>query len=141
ASMIQAEARFYIDYESVSYVFWNRLNHVAAFPFLQSDATIQYVLPKRNEDLTQEDLDLNNPYNTYVYKGLPPGAICNPGFDALSAAIYPDAPINSNGASVNAYFFVSNKAGVTYYAETKAQHEKNKRTVAEDNVNFEKHNN
>lgn len=137
ASMIQAEAKYYIDYESISYVFWNRLKHKNSFPFLQSDATIQYVLDNHTEDLTQADLDLDNPYNTYLYKGLPPGAICNPGFDALSAAVYPDAPLNSDGDTVNAYFFVSNKIGTTYYAETLPQHNKNKKQVAKDNQNFE----
>ena len=140
ASMIQAEAKLFIDFEAVSYVFHNRLTHAGTFPYLQSDATIQYVLPEHVEDFTQEQLDLDNPYNTYKYKGLPPGAICNPGYDALSAAIYPDAPANSDGASVNAYYFVSNKAGKTYYAETRAQHDRNKLTVKKDNEEYAKQN-
>lgn len=137
ASMIQAEAKLFIDFESVSYVFHNRLTHSGTFPYLQSDATIQYVLDEHVEDFTQEQLDLDNPYNTYKYIGLPPGAICNPGYDALSAAIYPDAPIDSNGNTVNAYYFVSNKAGKTYYAETRAQHDRNKLTVKKDNEEYE----
>ena len=140
ASMIQAEAKLFIDFEAVSYVFHNRLTHAGTFPYLQSDATIQYVLPEHVEDFTQEQLDLDNPYNTYKYKGLPPGAICNPGYDALSAAIYPDAPANSDGTSVNAYYFVSNKAGKTYYAETRAQHDRNKLTVKKDNEEYAKQN-
>lgn len=137
ASMIQAEAKFDIDMESISYVFHNRLEHASQFPFLESDATIQYVLPEHIEDLTKEDLELDNPYNTYKYKGIPPGAICNPGFDALSAAIYPDNPLDEEGEPINAYFFVSNKAGVFYYAETSAGHEKNKLQAAKDNANYE----
>jgi len=138
ASMIQAEAKLFIDFEAVSYVFHNRLSHPDTFPYLQSDATIQYVLPEHVEDFTQEQLDLDNPYNTYKYKGLPPGAICNPGYDALSAAIYPDTPVNANGAAINAYYFVSNKAGKTYYAETKAQHDQNKLTVKKENEEYDK---
>lgn len=137
ASMIQAEAKLFIDFESVSYVFHNRLTHPGTFPYLQSDATIQYVLEEHVEDFTQEQLDLDNPYNTYKYAGLPPGAICNPGYDALSAAIYPDTPIDSDGNSVNAYYFVSNKAGKTYYAETKAQHDRNKLTVKKENESYD----
>ncbi len=140
ASMIQAEAKLFIDFEAVSFVFHNRLSHPGTFPYLQSDATIQYVLPEHVEDFTQEQLDLDNPYNTYKYMGLPPGAICNPGYDAISAAIYPDAPVDGNGNSINAYYFVSNKAGKTYYAETKAQHDRNKQTVKKDNEEYEKQN-
>ena len=137
---VEENAKLFIDFEAVSYVFHNRLAHAGTFPYLQSDATIQYVLPEHVEDFTQEQLDLDNPYNTYKYKGLPPGAICNPGYDALSAAIYPDAPANSDGASVNAYYFVSNKAGKTYYAETRAQHDRNKLTVKKDNEEYAKQN-
>ena len=137
ASMIQAEAKFDIDMECISYVFHNRLEHAAAFPYLESDATIQYALPEHVEDLTKEHLELDDPYNTYKYKGLPPGAICNPGFDALSAAIYPDKPLNDDEEPINAYFFVSNKAGHFYYAETSAGHEKNKQQAAKDNANYE----
>ncbi len=137
ASMIQAEAKLFIDFESVSYVFHNRLTHSGTFPYLQSDATIQYILDEHVEDFTQEQLNIDNPYNTYKYTGLPPGAICNPGYDALSAAIYPDAPVDSDGNSVNAYYFVSNKAGKTYYAETRAQHDRNKLTVKKDNEEYE----
>ena len=140
ASMIQAEAKLFIDFEAVSYVFHNRLSHSDTFPYLQSDATIQYVLSEHVEDFTQEQLDLDNPYNTYKYKGLPPGAICNPGYDALSAAIYPDAPADSDGNSINAYYFVSNKSGKTYYAETRVQHDKNKLTVKKDNEEYAKQN-
>ena len=105
---------------------------------LQSCPTLQYALGIKRIVLTAEDIASDSPYNTYKYKGLPPGAICNPGYDALSAAIYPDAPANSDGASVNAYYFVSNKAGKTYYAETRAQHDRNKLTVKKDNEEYAK---
>ncbi len=141
ASMIQAEAKLFIDFEPVSYVFHNRLSHPDTFPLLQSDATIQYILSEHVEDFTADQLAIDNPYNTYKYKGLPPGAICNPGFDALSAAIYPDSPVDSNGNEVNAYYFVSNKAGKTYYASTLAQHEQNKKTVKKDNEAFNENQN
>jgi UPF0755 protein len=135
ASMVQGEAKLFIDFEPISYVFHNRLKSSdPQFKYLQSDATIQYFLPEHVEDLTETHLKTDNPYNTYLYQGLPPGAICNPGFDAISAAIYPDAPVDEDGKSINAYFFVSNKAGKTYYAVTKAQHDANKRQVAKDNA-------
>ena len=49
ASMVQAEAKFASDFESISYVFHNRLNHPDTFPKLESDATIQYILSERKE--------------------------------------------------------------------------------------------
>ena len=134
ASMVQAEAKFASDFESISYVFHNRLNHPDTFPKLESDATIQYILSERKEDLTGADLAIDSPYNTYLYEGLPPGAICNPGIDAITTAIYPAAPTNENGQTINAYFFVSNKEGTTYYAVTSAEHEANKARVERENA-------
>jgi len=137
ASMIQSEAKLFIDYEYISYVFHNRLNHPAEFPKLESDATIQYFLTEHTRDLTYEQLHTDNPYNTYIYEGLPPGAISNPGFDALSAAIYPDKPVDESGNSINAYFFVSNRVGRTYYAQTPAGHAANKARAARENEEYD----
>ena len=133
ASMIQAEGNNALDFEYISYVFHNRLKKPKDFPKLESDATIQYILSEREEELTKDSLELDNPYNTYKYEGLPPGAICNPGFDAISAALFPSMPENENGKNVNAYFFVSNKVGKTYYASTLAGHNSNKTKVAKEN--------
>ncbi len=137
ASMVEAEGNNPIDFEYMSYVFHNRLKTGGEFLKLQSDATIQYILTERREDLTDADLAIKNPYNTYVYEGLPPGAICNPGLDAISAALFPVKPVNENGTSINAYFFVSNKAGKTYYAVNKAGHDANKKKVEKDNAALE----
>ena len=136
ASMIQAEAKLAVDFEYISSVFHNRLNS-DSFPFLESDATVQYCLENRNEDLTQEDLDIDNPYNTYVYEGLPPGPRCNPGIDGITAALYPDDPLDEDGDSFEAFYFVSNKYGRTYYAATNRQHERNKEQVKKDNESYE----
>ncbi|MBE6540628.1 MAG: endolytic transglycosylase MltG [Ruminococcaceae bacterium] len=133
ASLVQMEAKHIIDYEPISYVFHNRLNHSNTYPFLESDATIQYFLDARKEDLTQEDLDTDNPYNTYLYAGLTPGAICCPGLDALEAAIYPARPVDANGKEINAYYFVSDVTGKTYYAQTNAGHNANKQKAEEVN--------
>ena len=141
-SMIQSEAKLEIDFEYISYVFRNRLSHPKSFPRLESDATIQYILLSRGEpraeDLTAEQLAIDDPYNTRIYEGLPPGAICNPGFDALSAAIYPDMPLDAESNGVDAYFFVSNKAGKTYYAQTLSEHNENVKQVKKDNASYDK---
>ncbi|MPM83326.1 Endolytic murein transglycosylase [bioreactor metagenome] len=57
---------------------------------LQIDATVQYALATKNEVVTQTDLSVDSPYNTYKYKGLPAGPICNPGLASLEAAVKPE---------------------------------------------------
>lgn len=57
---------------------------------LSSDPTVMYVLGISKYGLTTEEANTDTPYNTYLYKGLPEGPICNPGEDAIRAALYPD---------------------------------------------------
>ena len=135
--MVQSEGGTADDFYSISYVFHNRLSHPANFPKLESDATIQYVLPERISDSTQLDTSYETPYNTYLYNGLPPGAISNPGLDALNAALFPTAPLNEYGGTINAYFFVSNNAGKTYYASSKGGHDNNVAQAKRDNEAIE----
>ena len=137
ASMVEAEARFPIDLECVSSVFHNRLNsNLSYFKKMQCDATVQYFLPERKEILLVSDTEIDNPYNTYIYEGLPPGAISNPGIDAITAALWPDDPINDNGVAFKAYYFVSNLYGKTYYATTKEAHDRNIKQAKADNEEY-----
>ncbi len=138
ASMIEAEGKTAEDFECISYVFHNRLKNPAEFPKLESDATIQYAYElaglDREQDASQINIQFNSPYNTYLYDGLPPGAICNAGTDAILAAIYPSPPLDEDDKPIkNIYFFVSNNAGKTYYAKTAFQHERNKERVQKEN--------
>ncbi len=137
ASMVEAEGKTAEDFECISYVFHNRLSHSDNFPKLESDATIQYAYQlagqDRIQDASQIDVNFDSPYNTYLYDGLPPGAICNAGLDAILAAIYPSPPLDENGKEIKAYFFVSNNAGKTYYAATISGHENNKERVKREN--------
>ncbi|MBR4799018.1 MAG: endolytic transglycosylase MltG, partial [Clostridia bacterium] len=137
ASMVQAEGKTAEDFERISYVFHNRLKHKDTFPRLESDATIQYALEKREQDASKIDISLDTPYNTYLYDGLPPGAICNPGIETIMAAMFPEAPTNEWGYEIDAYFFVSNNAGKTYYAAGAAGHANNKAQVERDNEAIE----
>ena len=89
ASLIEKEGRE-ADFARVSAVFHNRLK---AGMKLESDVTVHYVTGVRKMALTQSDVSVNNPYNTYAYKGLPPGPICNPSPAAIRAALYPDEDI------------------------------------------------
>lgn len=131
ASIIQREARFSSDMYYISGVFHNRLNNAATFPYLDSDATIQYALPEHKEELTREDLKIDSPYNTYLYPGLTPGAICNPGLEAITAALYPeDKLMESRG--VKSYYFVAGYDGYSLFGANASEHENNKAKVAAD---------
>lgn len=133
ASMVQSEGGNVDDFYAISYVFHNRLSHPASFPRLESDATIQYALPERITDSSQLDPNYETPYNTYLYDGLPPGAISSPGLDALSAVMFPAPPQTDSGRDIDAYFFVSNDAGKTYYASSASGHAKNVAQAKADN--------
>ncbi len=121
ASIIQAEGRYDSEFYTISSVFHNRLNSTD-MKKLESDATINYYLPERKEQLPREDLETPNPYNTYLNEGLPPGAICNPGLEAIHAALYPD--------ETKYFYFVADADGHSLFAETLNQHNRNKQTAA-----------
>lgn len=122
ASIIEKEAP--IDYQKdnnrdariISGIFWHRLKIGQA---LQSDATLSYILNDNEPSHSGSDLEVNSSYNTYKYRGLPPGPICNPGLLALEAAIYPiDTDYN--------YFLTPKGKNTVVYAETYEGHLKNK---------------
>lgn len=119
ASVIQQEAGQPEDMAKVSAVFWNRLENSAEYPKLQSNPTKEYmesvILPER-----QLGNAAVNPasYDTYQQNGLPAGPICNPGMDAILAALNPDP-------DCDAYFFCTDKQGTFYFAKTYAEHQKN----------------
>ena len=118
ASIIQKEAASYEEMCRVSAVFHNRLDDSANYPFLQSDATNNYIKDSIRPFMTVEDQELYDAYDSYKCIGLPIGPICNPGMDAIKAAANPDP-------SITGYFFVSDDAGNYYYASTMAEHEAN----------------
>ncbi len=90
ASMIERETDGN-DRSHIASVIFNRLDHPDAEPagFLQVDATLVYINGGREP--TAEDQTIDSPYNTYLYKGLPPGPIANPGMDSIKAAMNPDS--------------------------------------------------
>ncbi len=116
ASIVQGEAYYPSDMGGIASVFYNRLRS-AAFPCLQSDATVKYAKEAagNGETLDAADLDtLESPYNTYKEKGLPPGPICSPGMDALTAALSP--------ADTKYYYFLSKKDKTTVFSRTYKEH-------------------
>ncbi|HEX5643190.1 MAG TPA: endolytic transglycosylase MltG [Thermoleophilia bacterium] len=86
ASMIDREAMVGAERAVVAAVIWNRLRKDM---LLQIDATIQYALGETKPLLTFDDLEIESPFNTYKYAGLPPTPISNPGLAALKAAANP----------------------------------------------------
>lgn len=87
ASMIEKETGIASERADVASVIYNRLNSGMK---LQIDATVQYALGERKPYLTQADLEVDSPYNTYLYEGLPVGAISNPGIESIKAALMPN---------------------------------------------------
>lgn len=87
ASMIESEIRMPDERARASGVIYNRLN--IDMP-LQIDSTVLYAKGLKKEVVTFDDLEIDSPYNTYQNKGLPVGPICNPGAEAIKAAIFPE---------------------------------------------------
>ncbi|MFD5103106.1 endolytic transglycosylase MltG [Streptomyces albidochromogenes] len=128
ASLVQVEGKYKHDFEKVSRVVYNRLkpNNTETVGRLEFDSTINYIKAESRLDIGAVDglRQIKDPYNTYDIKGLPPGAISNPGADALHSAINPKpGPW---------YYFVSVTADKTLFAVTNAEHEKNRRQYEEE---------
>lgn len=115
ASLIEKEVGGEKDMKIVSGILWQRLGIGQA---LQLDATLSYVLNDNKTSHSQEETEINSPYNTYRNKGLPPGPIANPGLNAIKAAIYP--------AKTEYNYFLTTKEGKIIYSRTFEEHKLNK---------------
>jgi len=111
ASIVEKEAKFDEDRPLVASVFLNRLK--VGMP-LQSDATINYVLKNKKLWLTDKDLKIDSPYNTYTHTGLPPTPICNPGLKSLLAVV--------NAPKTDYYYFLTTKSGKAVFETTLKEH-------------------
>ena len=118
ASMVEKEAKEQ-DFARVSAVFHNRLR---AGMKLESDVTVHYITGVRRMSLTEEDLNRADAYNTYLYRGLPPGPICNPSPAAIKAALYPDQTL----VAEKYLFFCAKEpeSGELYFSRTLEEHER-----------------
>ena len=124
ASIVEKETGVATERRKVAGVFINRLKRGMK---LQSDPTAIYALTKgevRDDGmgplgrrLLRKDLEIDSPYNTYKYPGLPPGPICNPGYDSIAAVLDPEVH--------NFIYFVADGTGGHVFAETLAGHEEN----------------
>ncbi len=86
ASIVQGETNNVSEMPEIAAVYFNRLKKGMK---LQADPTIQFLLKGKWKRLSYKDLQINSPYNTYKYAGLPPGPIDNPGKEAILATFYP----------------------------------------------------
>ena len=113
ASIVEREARVKEEFPIVSSVFHNRIE---IGMLLQSCATVQFILQERKDVLLFEDIAIEDPYNTYLYAGLPPSPIASPGELALKSALYPED-------TKYLYFVTTEKNdGSHYFNETLAGH-------------------
>ena len=120
ASMVEREAINDEEMPMLASVFYNRL---LVNQRLASDPTVQYALGYNTEQgtwwtnpLSLADLEIDSPYNTYLYPNLPPGPICNPGLAAMRAVAFP--------AQTPYYYFraACDGSGNHLFAETFEQH-------------------
>jgi len=116
ASIIEKEVRSTDDMKIVSGIFWDRIKNKEA---LGSCATLAYVLGVNKTQYSLEDTKIDSAYNTYKYRGLPPGPIANPGLNAITAAIYPKF------TEFN-YFLSDPATGKTIYSKSLEEHNANK---------------
>lgn len=122
ASLVEREARTDEDKQQVANILLKRLKEEW---YLNIDATIQYELgyqtnEKRwwKKELSQDDLEIDSPYNTYKVIGLPPTPICNPGLASLAAVANADD-------STPYWYYVSDKTGKLHFSKTLEEQTKN----------------
>lgn len=114
ASIIKGETHKEEEMPRISGVYHNRLRIGMK---LQADPTIQYILPGGWRRLTFKDLEMDSPYNTYKYFGLPPGPINSPGEAAILAALNPEKN--------NYLYFVADGTGGHLFSKTLREHNNN----------------
>lgn len=118
ASLIEKETSGAEESPTIASVIYNRLFNWGDTPrFLNIDASLLYVLGHK-EALTTEDLQTDSPYNTYMYTGLVPGPIANPGLSSIEAALNP--------ADTGYYYYVYDPgAGEHLFASSADEHDRN----------------
>ncbi|GIW63011.1 MAG: aminodeoxychorismate lyase [Patescibacteria group bacterium] len=119
ASLVEREARSFDEKVVVASILLKRLKN--DWP-LQVDATVQYVLGYSDDEktywkknLTKKDLEVDSPYNTYKYKGLPPAPICNPGLDSIKSVALADV-------NTPYWYYLADKTGKTHFSKTLQEH-------------------
>ncbi len=111
ASLIEREAQVPEERTVIAGVIMNRLK---AGMLLQIDASVLYALQEHKNVVTYADLEVDSPYNTYKYPGLPPGPIASPGEASISAALNPQEH--------SYYYYVSKGDGSHHFSKSFSEH-------------------
>lgn len=122
ASIVQKEAASSETMKTVALVFWNRLHDKDKFPKLESDPTSNYSKYVVKPHLEVYNKTMIEAYDTYLSAGLPPGAICNPGIEAIDAVLEPD---NNPEHKDYLYFIANIYTGETVFSKTYEEHLEN----------------
>lgn len=133
ASIVQKEAASPDVMSHVAGVFWNRLNNPDAetVGMLQSDPTSNYANKVIRPNMDVYDKSIIDAYDTYISSGLPPGAICNPGLDAIDAVLA--------NMQTDDYYFVANiYTGETRFSKTQAEHDEKIAVIREEEAEYER---
>jgi UPF0755 protein len=120
SSIVEKETRTMESRQIVAGILWERIK--LGMP-LQVDVSFKYINGKVTENLTLQDLKIDSPYNSYLYKGLPPTPISNPGLESIQATVTP--------IETDFLYFLSDKKGNMYYAKTYKEHLQNKELYLE----------
>ena len=111
ASLLEEEATAKTDRETIASVFYNRIE--IDMP-LQTDPTVLYALGSHKERVLYEDLEVQNPYNTYQNVGLPPGPIAGAGKSSIEATLNP--------SQTDYLYFLADKEGTNHFAKSYDEH-------------------
>ncbi|MBN1105536.1 MAG: endolytic transglycosylase MltG [Deltaproteobacteria bacterium] len=111
ASIVEKETGRSEERPIIASVFLNRLKKGMR---LDSDPTVIFGLDAFDGNLRKQDLSRQNPYNTYVIQGLPPGPIANPGLESIKAVLFP--------AQTDYIYFVSRNDGSHHFSKTLSEH-------------------
>jgi len=118
ASIVEREARLEEERPIIAGVIDNRLK---IGMLLQVDATVQYALGQHKEKIYYQDLELDSPYNTYIYPGLPPGPIASPGISSISAVLNPTRH--------DYYYYVAQSDGSHVFSKSLKEHNQAKSRI------------
>lgn len=111
ASILEREAKLDEEKSLMASVFYNRIDKGMK---LASDATVNFVYGYKKKRMYYKDLEIDSPYNTYKYKGLPPAPISNPSVVSIEAAYNP--------AKTDYLFFVAKGDGGHFFSKTYREH-------------------
>ncbi len=115
ASLVEKETKTDEERPVVAEILWKRLD---AGMYLGVDAALRYGLGKPTDTITKDDLESVSVYNLRKVKGLPPGAICNPGLESIKAALHPKG--------TEYWYYLHDRNGRIHYAVTNDEHNLNR---------------